>query len=270
MKTTLDEMKGMLSTKYDFVCSIGSDCGCAGHLVRRHLRRASYPLDWVGTWYNGIVGVARLVESDFSGFFRLENMRREPNPPRAAQDDHDHDYYHDVGLRIDTAHDFPVDVSLEEAYPAVREKYERRIRRFYETMRASRRTLLVYWTWRDCPSPDGVLRATEIFRAKFPGHRIDLLVMRNAVRQDIVAQTISEGVFLVDGPFHPAGGHPAFGDKPVNDAVFSLIRLRGKWCEDLRRRLDLLRVRFLSAFIFDRDRRHAFRERITRREKVIF
>lgn len=127
---TANELRKILSTKYDLVCSIGSDCGCAGHLVRNRLRRASYPLDWVGTWYNGIVGVAHLVESDFSGFLQLENLRREPNPPRAAQDDHDHDYYHDVGLRIDTAHDFPVDVSLEEAYPDVRVKYDRRICRF--------------------------------------------------------------------------------------------------------------------------------------------
>ena len=260
----------MLSARYDFVCSIGSDCGCAGHLVRNRLRRASYPLDWVGTWYNGIVGVARLVESDFSGFLRLENLRREPNPPRAAQDDHDHDYYHDVGLSVDFAHDFPVDVPVDKSYPKVREKYERRISRFYKSADESNRTLFVYWTWRDCPSPDDILRATEIFRTKFPERRIDLLVMRNVDRPDIVARTIGDGVFLVDGPFHPADGHPAFGDKSLNDVVFSRIMLRGKWRGDLLERLDLLRVRFLSAFIFDRDRRHAFRERITRREKVIF
>ena len=265
-----NELKKMLSAKYDFVCSIGSDCGCAGHLIRNRLRRASYPLDWVGTWYNGIISVARLVESNFSGFLQLENLRREPNPPRAAQDDHDHDYYHDVGLCIDLAHDFPVDVPLEEAYPEVREKYDRRISRLYETMRASRRTLLVYWSWRDCPTSDNALRAAEIFRTKFPEGRIDLLVMRNADRPDIVAQTVDEGIFLVDGPFHPVGGHPAFGDKPMNDAVFSLIRLRGKRREDLMRWLRKQLARFLSVFILDRDRRHAFRGRIAPREKVIF
>ena len=260
----------MLSAKYDFVCSVGSDCGCAGHLVRNRLRRASYPFDWIGVWHGSVVAVARLVASDFDGFLLRENLRRDPNPPRGAQDDHDHDYYHDVGLQIDTAHDFPVDVPLEEAYPEVREKFDRRISRFYETMRASRRTLLVYWTWRDCPSPDSALRAAEIFRTKFQGRRIDLLVMRNADRPDIVAQTVGEGVFLVDGPFHPTGGHPAFGDKPTNDAVFSLIRLRGKRYEDLKRRLRKQLARFLSSFILDRDRRHAFREQIAKREKVVF
>lgn len=265
-----NELRKMLSARYDFVCSIGSDCGCAGHLIRNRLRRASYPLDWIGVWYDGIIAVARLVESEFAGFLRLENLRRDPNPPRAAQDDHDHDYYHDVKLRIDTAHDFPVGLPLEEVYPEIREKYDRRISRFYETMRASRRTLFVYWTWRDCPSSGDILRAVDIFRIKFPGHRIDLLVMRNDDRTDIAAQIIGDGVFLVDGPFHPVGGHPAFGDKQVNDAVFSCIRLRGKWLDDFSKWLDLLRVRFLSAFIFDRNRRHAFRDRIAKRENVIF
>ena len=258
-----NELRKMLSARYDFVCSIGSDCGCAGHLVRNRLRRASYPLDWVGTWYKGIVGVARIVESDFAGFLMLENLRREPNPPRAAQDDHDHDYYHDVGLSVDFAHDFPVDIPVDKAYPQVREKYERRISRFYRSVDDSNRTLFVYWTWRDSPSPDDILRATAIFRTKFPERRIDLLVMRNADRPDIAARTIGDGVFLVDGPFHPADGHPAFGDKSLNDVVFSLIRLRGKRREDLLRRMNLLYVRFLSAFIIDRERRHAFRERRT-------
>lgn len=265
---TVNELRKMLSTTYDLVCGVGSDCGCAGHLVRNRLRRASYPLDWVGTWYNGIVGVARLVESDFSGFLRLENLRREPNPPRAAQDDHDHDYYHDVGLRIDSAHDFPVGVPLEEAYPAVRAKYDRRIRRFYESVGLSACTLFVYWTWRDCPSRDDICRAAAIFRAKFPGRRIDLLVMRNVDRPEVAVQTVGDGLFLVDGPFHPSGGHPAFGDKSVNDAVFSLIRLRGKRREDLLRWMHLRYVRFLSAFIFDREQRHAFRERRTRTDFV--
>ncbi len=266
----LRELKRMLSTKYDFVCSIGSDCGCAGHLVRRRLRRASYPLDWIGTWYGGILAVARLVESDFAGFLKIENLVREPNPPRAAQDDHDHEYYHDIGAGVDFAHDFPLDVPLtdERSFPAVRQKYDRRIARFYESVRTSKRTLLIYWTWRDHPSTEDILRAAEVIRKKFSGSRIDVLAMRNVDCPDLAARTIGDGVFLVDGPFHPAGGHPAFGDKAVNDRVFSLIRLRGKWREDMLRRLDRLRVRVVSALIFDREKRHAYRVRMEKPDLV--
>lgn len=264
----LRELKRMLSTKYDFVCSIGSDCGCAGHLVRRRLRRASYPLDWIVSSYRGITGVAELVARDFDGFLKFENLVREPNPPRGQNDDHKHDYYHDRVVGVDFVHDFPVGMPLEEAYPAVRQKYRRRIARFYESVRTSKRTLLIYWTWRDHPSTEDILRAAEVIRKKFSGSRIDVLAMRNVDCPDLAARTIGDGVFLVDGPFHPAGGHPAFGDKAVNDRVFSLIRLRGKWREDMLRRLDRLRVRVVSAFIFDREKRHAYRVRMEKPDLV--
>ena len=256
-----NELKKMLSAKYDFVCSIGSDCGCAWHLVNNRLRIASYPLDWIMSWYRGVMGIAELVAQDFDGFLKLGNLRKEPNPPRGPKDDHEHDYYHDPVVGVDFVHDFSIGVPLEEAYPAVREKYRRRIDRFYRSVRASRRTLLVYWTWRDHPERDTILKAAETFRTKFPGVRIDLLVMRHVDGQGIRPEIVGDGVFLVDGPFHPEGGHPAFGDAEINRKVFSCVRLRGKRRRILREWLARIRVRVVSAFIPNRERRHAYRNR---------
>ena len=258
---TTKSLKRMLSAKYDFVCSVGSDCGCAWHLMKNELRLASYPLDWIGTEHIGIDGVADLVSSDFAGFLKLENLRKEPNPPRGPHDDHEHDWYLDQVFSMVFAHDFPVDVPPEESYPAVLEKYRRRIERFYRSIRASRRALLVYWTWRDHPERDTILKAAETFRTKFLGVRIDLLVMRHVDGQGIRPEIVGDGVFLVDGPFHPEGGHPAFGDAEINRKVFSCIRLRGKRRRRWRRKLNSIRLRIVSAFIFDRAKRHAYRER---------
>lgn len=264
----LRELKRMLSTKYDFVCSIGSDCGCAGHLVRRRLRRASYPLDWIGTETLGPEGTARLVADDFAGFLLLENLKKSKSQPTDDHSDKKHEFYLDVKQGIVFAHEFLTGRPAAEVYPAVRAKYDRRIRRFYDSVRQSRATLFVRWSWRECPTEDALRQTVEILRAKFPGRHIDLLAMRHIDRPDIVARRIGDGVFLVDGPFHPAGGHPAFGDKAVNDRVFSLIRLRGKWREDMLRRLDRLRVRVVSAFIFDREKRHAYRVRMEKPDLV--
>lgn len=256
------ELKGMLSAKYDFVCGIGCDCGCAWHLIKKRLRLASYPLDWIGVWKIGLVGVAKLVANDFEGFLKLEDLRKEPNPPRGPQDDHEHDYYHAVGaVAVDFAHDFPTGVPLEEAFPAVRDKFRRRIDRLYRTIRASRRVLLVYWTWRDHPEPAAALEAAEIFRGKFPDVRIDLLVMRHADATGIRSEAPGDGVFIVDGPFHPVGGHPAFGEVEANRRVFSCIRLRGNRRRRLRRRLHRAWWRLLSLFIFNLAKRRAFRDR---------
>lgn len=259
---TGNELRKMLSAKYDFVCSIGCDCGCAWHLMKNRLRVASYPLDWIGTWYIGIARVAELVARDFDGFLRMENLRKLPYQARGPHDDQEHDYYHDSGAHADTAHDFPTGVPLEESYPAVWDKYRRRIERFYRTMRASRRTLLVYWTWRDHPGPDDILKAAKTFRAKFPDGRIDLLVMRHVDSPEIGPKIVGEGVFIVDGPFHPAGGHPAFGDEELNRRVFSCIRLRGKLRRRWREWLGRVQRKVVAAFIFDRVKRHAYRERL--------
>lgn len=257
----MNELERMLPTKYDFVCSIGCDCGCAWNLMQNGLRNASYPFDWIGTWYKGVVGVAELVDRNFDGFFKMENLVKSPNTPRGPHDDLTHDYYHDSGAAVDTAHDFLSGVPLKDSYPEVRVKYKRRIDRFYRQLRSSRRTLLVYWTWRDHPEPADLLKAAEIFRAKFPDGRIDLLAMRHADTREIRPERVGDGVILIDGPFHPAGGHPAFGDAEINRKVFSCIRLRGKLRRRWRQRLDRLWLRIVSSFIFDRAKRHAYRAR---------
>ena len=262
------ELKRLLSKKYDFVCSLGSDCGCAGHLVRKHLRRASYPLDWVGTEALGPERTAQLVADDFAGFLQLENLRKCEKQPTDDQSDKDHEFYADIAQHIIFAHEFPTGRPPEEVYAKVRAKYDRRIARLYETMRQVKSALFVRWSWRESPSEDAILRTAEILRKKFPGRTVDLLAMRNANRPDLDAREIGDGVFLVSGPFHPPGGHPAFGDKAVNDAVFSCIRLRGKWRETLVRRMVRRCVRLLSLFISDRERRHAFREKFDKPDVI--
>lgn len=260
-------LKKLLRTKYDFVCGIGNDCGCAGHLIKARLRRASYPLDWVGTWSIRMTDVAKLVENDFADFLHLENLQILPLPPpvdtpEGRLDDAHHLWCGDVATRIVIPHDFPMGRSLAESFPGVRKKYDRRIKRFYQTMSESRRALFVYWTWRSHTDEDDILAAAKIFRSKFQGHQVDLLVIRHDDRKDIDARAIGEGVFLVDGPVHPPGANPAFGDFALNARLFSQIRLRGKRRALLRERLVRLAMRVKSAFIFDREKRHAYRERL--------
>lgn len=267
MTCGIGELKRLLRTKYDFVCSIGPDCGCAAHLVRCRLRRASYPLDWIGTWTLGVVTLAKLVANDFAGFLRQENLRRCEKQTDGPLDDSRHDWYSDDVMHIDHLHDFPAGRPLEESYPEVRRKFDRRIKRFYDTVRASKRTLFVYWTWRNHPEEAELLRMAEVFRGKFPGVRIDLLVMRHADHGGIKARAIGDGVVLVDAPIHPAGGHPAFGDTALNRKLFGTIRLRGNWRTVLRARLAHLATRARAVFIFNAEKRRAYR-RSLRKTKI--
>ncbi|MBR3221389.1 MAG: hypothetical protein IKF72_04085 [Kiritimatiellae bacterium] len=265
MTCGIGELKRLLRTKYDFVCSIGPDCGCAGHLIKSRLRRASYPLDWLGTWPLSLTRVAEIVRDEFAGFLKLENIRSIPPPkpvqtPDGVLDDTRHAWCGDDALHIVIPHDFPIDRPIAEAYPEVRRKYDRRIARFYRTIRSSKRVLMVYWTWRTHPTPDDILAAAGIFRAKFPESRVDLLVMRHRDGAGMDVRELSDGVVLMDAPIHPAGLNPAFGDIPFNCRLFGAIRLRGKRRALFREWLQRTAVKAKALFIFDHDKRRAYRQ----------
>lgn len=264
-------LKKLLRARYDFVCSIGPDCGCAGHLIKNRLRRESYPLDWIGTWTLNMVTLAKLAAAGFPGFMRLENLRTLPTPPpvdapdgEAPLGDAHHAWVGDEATHIVLPHDFTAGRPLEEEYPKIREKYDRRIERFDRTIRASGRTLLVYWTWRNHPGPDEILGAAEAFRAGYPGCSIDLLVMRHSDGGGVEARAIGDGVVLVDAPIHPPWANPAFGDVELNRRLFGAIRLRGRRAAMLRERLARLATLAKSAFIFDREKRRAYRKGLRR------
>ena len=255
-------LRRLLNRTYDFVCSFGCDCGCAWHLDTHDLRTASYPLDWIGTEALGPDGTARLVANNFAGFLRLENLRKSKAQPTDDQSDKDHEFYTDVEQHIVFAHEIPTGRPAAESYPEVKAKYDRRIQRFYKSVQQARSVLFARWSWREHPTEDVIRRTAEILRKKFPDQKIDLLFMRNVDVGGIAAREINEGIYLVDGPFHPKGGHPAFGDVAINAKVFKLIRLRGKRRRLLRELVRRRLVHLASCFIFDHDRRHAFRERM--------
>ena len=262
---SLRTLRKALRVRYDFVCSLGPDCGCAGHLIKSRLRRASYPLDWLGTWTLSLTMVAEIVRDEFAGFLKLENIKTIPSPPPVETpdgvlDDTVHAWCGDDALHIVVPHDFPLDRSVAESYPEVRRKYDRRIERFYRTVRSSKRVLMVYWTWRNSPEPDDILAAAGIFRAKFPESRVDLLVMRHRDGAGVDARELADGVVLVDAPIHPAGSNPAFGDIPFNCRLFSAIRLRGKRRALLREWMERTAIKAKAIFVLDREKRRAYRK----------
>lgn len=244
---------------YDFVCSLGSDCGCAWHLGNNGLRLASYPFDWIVSVGPGIAGVAKHIAEGMSDFCRLDALKRCDNQPE-ERGNPPHDWYDDLKFGYIFAHDFPQDQDPAIAYPEVKAKYDRRIARFYKSMEASRSVLLVRWSWREYTSEDDVRRAAEILRKRFPKTRIDFLIIRHVDRPDVASYVADDGLYFIDGPIHPANGNKAFGDLLLNQKIFKMIRLRGKvvravagW---LCRRYRLLR----AVFIFDREKRRAYRK----------
>ena len=118
-----------VSRRYKHVISLGYFCGSALELQRYGLRDGSYPLDW---FISPIESTLTMVESGFHGFLKLDCLSR----------DHEHPFIvRDTKYGFAEFHSFDPALSIAEQYEGIRNKYERRIRRFRRAV--TQRTLFV-------------------------------------------------------------------------------------------------------------------------------
>ncbi len=124
---------------FDVIYSIGTDCTCAQHLNKLGLRTVSGPFDWL-TGVSSIFPRLDLILNRFQCFIDQEHF---------YYDDRDKlkcDPYRNEKTGFLHLHDFPAGVPLKESFPAVREKYLRRIDRFENNLRSGKKILLVWFT----------------------------------------------------------------------------------------------------------------------------
>lgn len=166
----------MKRERFDYICSLGSSCLCATALREAGLRLSSGPFDWLmGT---SLPFRADLIAHDFVGWLEVDDFER------IAGDGHFTTIpYRNRKTGFKHIHDFAQGRPFAETYPEVREKYRRRIARFFAQVRSSRRVLFV---WVENPvenerlSDADIVRARETLTEKFPGVGIEFLVIDRA------------------------------------------------------------------------------------------
>lgn len=173
----------MKKERYDYICSIGSSCLCAMSLHDAGLRLSSGPFDWL--LGPSLKSRAEMIANGFAGWFEREDLRciGKTDIVNAKSVKIQRDGYVNDRTGYTFLYDFDAGSSFDEAYPAVREKYERRIERFYNLMRASRRVLLVWVENQyedDRPSDEEVAMSLKILKDVFPGVKVELLIIDRA------------------------------------------------------------------------------------------
>ena len=158
--------------EYDMAFSLGSSCGTSQALRAAGLQYASYPLDWLGA--RGIVHVAKIVAGEFEGWFEKEDFDLV-------------DVWHGAGFgtraylnrktQFGFSHEFPDFVPFEESFPRIQQTYERRVERFLESAKASRRMLAVFIEFPNLKHAelDEIVEARRTLAEKFPSAEIDIL-----------------------------------------------------------------------------------------------
>lgn len=109
----------LLTQRYRMI-SLGYFCSVALELQREGMRDASYPFDWViSDWF----GVQKLIKNHFDGFLDYDKLYQDKQYPQ---------YYSNTTYGISFYHDFSPYIPLAEQLNFVKNKYERRIERFYQ------------------------------------------------------------------------------------------------------------------------------------------
>ncbi|MEQ9901004.1 DUF1796 family putative cysteine peptidase [Pectobacterium punjabense] len=129
--------------KYDIIYSIGRDCACSEYLNKNGLRISSGPFDWLTN--ANFEERFKLLLNDFKDFLNPEDfiiLKKDP----LVLNDNNCDYYENKNTNFYFYHDFPINIDFSDSFNDVKEKYLRRIDRFYLNVKNKDRVLLVWFS----------------------------------------------------------------------------------------------------------------------------
>ena len=162
--------------EYDCVFSLGKDCGCTMLLRAAGLQERSYPLDWLIAPHNDFDIRILLLANNFKNFINKADFILLENKEST---DTSRNVYKNNKTGLNFYHDFPKDISFEDAFDGVKEKYERRIKRFYEKMGGSKKVLFVWFDQYVTPTDQQITNAYVLLSRKFPEQEISFLIIGN-------------------------------------------------------------------------------------------
>jgi len=170
----------MNKKKYDVFISLGKDCACSMYLKRHHLRQASLPLDWLTEPANpnSLRKRFELILHDFNDFMNKDDFKYLPKDPNKINDDK-HDYYENTKTGLYFYHDFKAGIDFNDQFSQVHKKYQRRINRFYRTIKQHKKVLLIWF----CHDPINITDSELIHYGKKINEKfqkeIDIFIFQN-------------------------------------------------------------------------------------------
>jgi hypothetical protein len=164
------------------------------------------------------------LTNDFQGFLEISDLQIY-NP--APFGDVLCDAYYDRRYQFKFIHDFPKGKSIEETYPAVKDKYNRRVERLLGRIKKTKKVLVV-WAGFDFDVSDTEFEAAiDQLKQKFVGVDFYLLAIQNDLEcYKIYERVISSHLIHFRGPFRPIP-ELTWGDKNLWNIVFS--RINSRW-----------------------------------------
>ena len=202
--------------RFDMAFSMGFSCGGTMALRRAGMQFASYPLDWIGS--PGIVASARMIASDFAGWFEKEDLQLVAVRGGSFQNN----VYQNRKTRFGFPHDFPRFFRFDEKYPETAEKYRRRIARFMKDLGAAKASLAVYIERpvNSRATDADLAEAKRILETKFPAVKFELVYFfLDEGCKDFAETAVAEGITAVACNYvqydHGEKSHAIVADVPA-------------------------------------------------------
>ena len=130
--------------EYDFIVGLGRACSCSQSLRRAGLQLLSLPWDWITYDLHpprpDLLLRIDVIASGFAGWLEEEDLKFVKRNPVSGMD-----LYINERNNILFAHDFPPDVPLHESFPAVKAKYDRRVKRLLQLLADAKSGILAVY-----------------------------------------------------------------------------------------------------------------------------
>ena len=233
-------MDNMLKNKFDLIVSLGKDCACTSYLRKCGLQYNSYPFDWLT--YAPFANRIKLVVEDFKDFLNLEDLKMMQKPTEFGSDPNN-DYYENISNQLYFWHDFPTGIPLEESYPEVNAKYQRRIKRLYEKIEQAQKILFVWFAHNSLQKIDDIRDAYKKLKEKFEDKEVYLLVIENCQKEEF-AELENNHVLVIHTDtmscIKKQHFNPTLGNKVKNRKLFRKIKIKRTFFDKIKRILYII------------------------------
>lgn len=233
--------------KFDIAYSLGCTCAPALYMRSLMMRFASGPFDWLagGNFETRI----HAIETDFCDFMREQDLEL-----RERDFGFDltfaHDYYHNVHNDLRHYHDFKTGIPLVETYPAVMEKYQRRMKRFIGDL-ANKRTLLIWYALEQTTSDETILACCNKIIDRF-GKNVHFLIVEHAECDGVEYKRLGDNIerFTARLQVLDKNGHvKTMGDSSKMTKILKGYAVRNSRSLYLRKQIKRTLVRISTLFI---------------------
>ncbi len=238
----------MFSRKFDIVVGLGPNCACAMYLRNVLLRDFSGPFDWIGL--TPFEKKVELLLNHFKDFLEFDYMVFSPDA-HVRGGSEKFDCYIDQKSGHIFVHDFKRGVPLEKSFPEIKEKYNRRIKRLYDSIAKYDNALFVWWSKHEKDRvDDSVLLESQKKLSTFFGKDICILVFeQDKSASKPYERKISESVIKYVADL--AGDDDnLLGDEKVSLAEFMKIRKEGIRLLRFKESMKKYLIRIVCGFIF--------------------